>query len=110
MDIQSVLAGTGIPTYAGAWIPANDGDMPPAQYIVHNYARAPDASAGDEVIEIATYAYANLYSGTSPTAAIALIRAAAEAAGWGTVDERSSYDRENNCYMTSWTFVAQEAV
>ena len=110
MDIQSVLSGTGIPTFPGTWVASYDGEMPPAQYIVHNYARAPDASAGDEVTEIATYAYVNLYSDTSPTAAIALIRAAAQTAGWGTIDERSNYDGDNKCYMTNWTFVAQEAV
>lgn len=105
MNIQSVLAGTGIPTYPSAWVPAFDGEMPPAQYIVHNYARAPDQSADDAVQEVATYAYVNLYSATSPTAAVALVRAAADSAGWGTIDERSDYDNANNHFAIHWTFV-----
>jgi hypothetical protein len=110
MGIQAVLANVNAPVYPGAWRPASDGDMPPAQYIVHNYARAPDFSAADAVAEYAIYAYVVLYSTISPSEMILEVRAVAEAAGWGTVDERSGYDSENNCYMTSWTFVEREAV
>ena len=104
MNIQDVLAATGIPTYAGAWRPANTGDIPPAQYIVHTYARAPDQSADDAVTEHATYAYVNLWSSGNPTEAIARIRAAADGAGWGTVDERGG-EYEDGRFRTSWTFV-----
>lgn len=105
MNVQAVLAGTGIPTFASAWVPAADGDMPPAQYIVHNYARAPDHSAADEVQEYATYGYVNLYSTTNPATAVAAIRTAAKAAGWGVIDERSDYDNATNHYAVYWTFV-----
>lgn len=108
MDIQTVLAATGIPTYPGAWRPAVDGNVPPAQYIVHTYARAPDQSADNVVQEHATYAYVNLWSSVDPTAAIETIRAAATAAGWGTVDERGGEYEDEGYFRTSWTFAGWE--
>ena len=103
MDIQMVLAATGIPTYPGAWIPPSDGAIPPAQYIVYTYLRAPALAAADGVIAIDTYAYVNLWSRGDPAAAIEIVRAAATAAGWGVVDERGG-EYYDGMYRTSWTF------
>lgn len=104
MDIQAVLEATGIPTYAGSWQASTADDIPPEQYIVYTYARAPDQSADNAVAEYVTYAYVNLWSASDPTTVIALVRAAAEAAGWGMIDERGAM-YEDGCYRTSWTFV-----
>ena len=103
MDIQTVLAATGIPTYPGAWIPPTDGAIPPAQYLVHTYLRVPVQAADDAVTITDTYAYVNLWSRSDPTAAIEAVRAAATAAGWGITDERGG-EYEDGTYRTSWTF------
>lgn len=103
MRVQEVLSATGIPTYPGAWIPPSDGAIPPAQYIVHTYLRAPVQAADDMVTATDTYAYVNLWSRIDPTAAIETVRAAATAAGWGIVDERGG-EYDDGYYRTSWTF------
>ena len=104
MRVQEVLSATGIPTYPGAWIPPTDGAIPPAQYMVHTYLRAPAQAADDCVTITDTYAYVNLWSRGDPAAAIELIRAAATASGWGIVDERGG-EYDDGMYRTSWTFV-----
>ena len=104
MRVQEVLSATGIPTYPGAWVPPTDGAIPPAQYMVHTYLRAPAQSASDCVVATDTYAYVNLWSQGDPAAAIEVVRAAATAAGWGIVDERGG-EYDDGYYRTSWTFV-----
>ncbi len=103
MRVQEVLSATGIPTYPGAWVPPTDGAIPPAQYIVHTYLRAPAQAADDAVTATDTYAYVNLWSRGDPAAAIETVRAAATTAGWGIVDERGA-EYDDGMYRTSWTF------
>lgn len=103
MRVQEVLSATGIPTYPGAWVPPTDGAIPPAQYIVHTYLRTPAQSADDGVTATDTYAYVNLWSRGDPAAVVDAVRSAAEAAGWGVVDERGG-EYDDGMYRTSWTF------
>lgn len=115
-QVQSALAGIGIPVFAGVWRSTSSNPNPPVQYVVYSTTKTEAAHHDDGVTAYRTYVYLNLWSDIDPTAMADIIRQAMYAANFTMVEEsdkgynQPAYDTATHQYTVQWTWCLYEDV
>ena len=106
-QVKSALRPTGIPTFAGAWMPTDEQPKPPKQYLVYTTMTYESEHWDDAPRCFRVYVYLNLWSTTDPTVSVAAVRGAMRKAGFGMLEESHTYDPGAKQTLVSWTWVFQ---
>ena len=115
-QVQTALAGLGIPVMAGIWRATTAEQNSPAQYVVYSTTKTEASHQDDRVTSYRTYVYLNLWSETDPTDMAARIRNAMYAAGFAMIEEsdkgynQPAYDAATKQYTVQWTWCLREDV
>ncbi len=113
-QVQTALAGIGIPVMAGIWRATSPEQRSPNQYVVYSATTTEAAHQDDRVTGYRTYVYLNLWSETDPSEMAARIRNAMYDAGFAMIEEsdkgynQPAYDSATKQFTVQWTWCLYE--